>query len=333
MGGNLRLLIFGLLWSIVFVNSSGAAERVRVGYSSITGQRIPFWVAQEAKLFERHGLDVEALYIPSGTTSVQALIAGEVQILSTSGATAVAAALRGADLVLLGSMGVLEYKLLALPNIRSPQELKGKRVGVSRYGSFADISTRRILRYLGLNPEKDVTILQTGLSRATQRVLSMFDGGMDATLAQTDDILVVQLKLGKDVSVLGSLKETGYHATGSDIVTTRRFLRDQAETAKRFLMALCEGIQISRSRKDLVLRILRKQLREQNPRILEAQYQSFVVDTIPRKPYADEAAVRVALEDLERDVPGAKNKNPKDFVDGTLMEAIDRSGFIDRLYK
>jgi hypothetical protein len=66
---------------------------------------------------------------------------------------------------------------------------------------------------------------------------------------------------------------------------------------------------------------------------LEAQYQSFVVDTIPRKPYADEAAVRVALEDLERDVPGAKNKNPKDFVDGTLMEAIDRSGFIDRLYK
>ena len=96
-----------------------AADRVRLGYSSITANRLPLWLGQEAGIFARHGIDTELLLIPSGTTGVQALVAGEVQILSATGATAVAAALRGADVVIIGSLGVIEYKLAALPQIRN----------------------------------------------------------------------------------------------------------------------------------------------------------------------------------------------------------------------
>lgn len=153
---------------------SYAGDRVRLGYSSITANRLPLWLGQEAGIFARHGIDAELLFIPSGTTGVQALVAGEVQILSATGATAVAAALRGADVVIIGSLGVIEYKLAALPQIRTVEALKGKRVGISRFGSFTDFASRRVLRHIGINPEKDVVLLQTGIAGATQRLMAMF---------------------------------------------------------------------------------------------------------------------------------------------------------------
>ena len=154
----------------------------------------------------------------------------------------VAAALRGADVVIIGSLGVIEYKLAALPQIRNTEALKGKRVGISRFGSFTDFASRRVLRHIGLNPEKDVVLLQTGIAGATQRLMAMFNGTMDATLTQVDTILLAQIKLGKEVSVLGGLLETGYRATGGDIMTSRRFLKEKPDVARRFMMAIVEGI-------------------------------------------------------------------------------------------
>jgi ABC-type nitrate/sulfonate/bicarbonate transport system substrate-binding protein len=193
-----------------------AADRVRVGYSSVTANRLPFWLGQAAGIFAGHGIDAELLLIPSGTT-------------------AVAAALRGADVVIIGSLGVIEYKLAALPQIRDTEALKGKRVGISRFGSFTDFASRRVLRHVGLNPEKDVVLLQTGIAGATQRLMAMFNGTMDATLTQVDTILLAQIKLGKEVSVLGSLLETGYRATGADIMTSRRFIKEKPDVARQFL--------------------------------------------------------------------------------------------------
>jgi NitT/TauT family transport system substrate-binding protein len=297
-----------------------AADRLRLGYSSITANRLPLWLGQEAGIFARHGIDAELLLIPSGTTGVQALVAGEVQILSATGATAVAAALRGADVVIIGSLGVIEYKLAALPQIRTAEALKGKRLGISRFGSFTDFASRRVLRHIGLNPEKDVVLLQTGIAGATQRLTAMFSGTMDATLTQVDTILLAQIKLGKEVSVLGGLLETGYRATGADIITSRRFVKEKPDVARRFMMAIVEGIHTARTKKD-------------RARILEAQYRTFVIDTFPTKPYPDEVTVRFSLEELDREFPGAKDKNVSQFIDAGLLKAIDQSGFIDKLYK
>jgi len=317
--------------SLLLVVQSHAADRVRVGYSSITANRLPLWLGQEAGIFSRHSLDCELLLIPSGTTGVQALVAGEVQILSATGTTAVAAALRGADVVIIGSLGVIEYKLVAPPQIRTVEQLKGKRVGISRFGSFTDFGSRRILRHIGLNPEKDVVLVQTGIAGATQRLMAMFSGTMDATMTQVDTIFLAQIKLGKEVQVLGSLKETGYRATGGDIMTSRRYLREKPDVARRFLMAIAEGIHMARTQKDAALRMLGKQLKEIDPRILDAQYRTFVIDAFPVKPYPDEVTVRFSLEELDREFPGAKDKNVSQFVDATVMKAIDQSGFIEKL--
>ena len=246
-----RLAATAWILSIFLLCSQAhAADRVRVGYSSITANRLPLWLGKEAGIFSRHGLDAELLLIPSGTTAVQALIAGEVQILSAAGSTAVAAALRGADIVIIGSLGVIEYKLAAIPTIRTAEQLKGKRVGITRFGSFTDFASRRVLRHIGLNPEKDVVLLQTGIAGATQRLMAMFSGTMDSTLTQVDTIFLAQIKLGKEVQVLGGLKDTGYRATGGDIMSSRRYLKSKPEIAKRFLMAITEGIQMARTQKD-----------------------------------------------------------------------------------
>lgn len=329
----LVLSVLVLLVSLLQSPLGLGADRVRVGYSSITANRLPFWLGQETGIFNRHGIDAELLLIPSGTTAVQALVAGEVQLLTATGTTAVAATLRGADLVIIGSLGVIDYKLVAPPRIRTPEDLKGKRVGITRFGSFTDFGSRRVLRFLGLNPDKDVVLLQTGIAGAAQRLLAMFSGTMDATLTQVDTIFLAQMKWGKEVQILGGLKDTGYRATGGDIMTSRRYLKDKPDIARRFLMAISEGIHLARTRKDLALRMLGRQLKEDDPRILEAQYKSFVIDAFPIKPYPDEVTVRFSLEELEREFPGAKERNVGQFIDAGILKTIDQSGFIDKLYR
>jgi NitT/TauT family transport system substrate-binding protein len=304
-----------------------------VGYSSITANRLPFWLGQEAGIFTRHGLAAELLLIPSGTTAVQSLVAGEVQLLTATGTTAVAATLRGADLAIVGSLGVIDYKLVAPPQIRTPNDLKGKRVGITRFGSFTDFGSRRVLRHIGLNPEKDVVLLQTGIAGAAQRLMAMFSGTMDATLTQIDTIFLAQIKWNKEVQTLGGLKDTGYRATGGDIMASRRYLKEQPDIARRFLMAISEGVHMARTRKELALKMLARQLKEDDPRILEAQYKSFVIDAFPIKPYPDEVTVRFSLEELDREFPGAKDRNVVQFIDASFMKAIDQSGFIDKLYR
>jgi NitT/TauT family transport system substrate-binding protein len=310
-----------------------AADRVRVGYSSITANRLPFWLGQEAGIFARHGLAAELLLIPSGTTAVQSLVAGEVQLLTATGTTAVAATLRGADLAIIGSLGVIDYKLVAPPQIRTPNDLKGKRVGITRFGSFTDFGSRRVLRHIGLNPEKDVILLQTGIAGAAQRLMAMFSGTMDATLTQIDTIFLAQIKWHKEVQTLGGLKDTGYRATGGDIMASRRYLKEQPDIARRFLMAISEGVHMARTRKDLALRMLSRHLKEDDPRILEAQYKSFVIEAFPIKPYPDEVTVRFSLEELDREFPGAKDRKVVQFIDASFMKAIDETGFIDKLYR
>lgn len=260
-------------------------------------------------------------------------MAGEVNLLSATGTAAVAATLRGADLAIVGSLGVIEYKLVAAPNIRTADELKGKRVGITRFGSFTDFGSRRVLRHIGLNPDKDVVLLQTGIAGATQRLMALFSRTMDATLTQVDTIFLAQIKLGKEVRILGSLLETGYRATGADIIASRRFLKDKPEITRRFMMAIAEGIHVARTKKEIALRILGRRLKENDPRILEAQYKTFVLDAFPTKPYPDEVTVRFSLEELEREFPGAKEKSISQFIDASFMKSIDQNGYIDKLYR
>jgi ABC-type nitrate/sulfonate/bicarbonate transport system substrate-binding protein len=308
-----------------------ATPPMHVGYSSINGMRIPLWVGEQAKIFSRHGLDVRVVH--GGAIAPQAFVAGEIQIFSGAPEPVITAALRGADAVVIAGLGSIDFRLVALPNIQTAQQLKGKRVGVSRFGTFTYFAARRIISHLGLDPEKDVTLIQTGSSNSIERVQMLFSGTIDATLAEDYDIRVARIRLGKEMSVIGSLVQTGRQLAGGDLVTTRSYARQNSDGVRRFLMAVIEAVHVSRAQKDLVDKVVSKHFRENDKRILDAVYKTFVVDTFPHKPYPNVAVIEGVLDNLASVIPAAKDKKAADFIDSTFMEEIDRSGFIDGLSK
>ena len=319
------------LAALFFGNPLYAASTVNIGYSSISTNRLPIWVSSEAKLFQKHGLDTKDIHM--GPVAPQALLTGEIQIFSGSAQPLIAAALRGSDIVVIGGLGSQDFSLLAHPSIRTPQDLKGKRIGVSRFGTLTYYATVRMLQHLGLQPDKDVIVLQTGSSRTLDRVNMVLSGTIDATLGQKIDPKLIKVRFGKDLSVLGNLKDAGYYAAGGELVTTKRYLSGNSEVVKRFLMAAIEGIHVTLNQRELALRVLGKYLRENDRTPLEIAYDYFAGEVFSRKPYPRKEAISAILETLEKDFPLANKKNPEDFIDSSFVTALDHSGFIDALYK
>src|SRR6185503_14479553 len=171
-------LIFGLRPSSA---QQDKLERLVISYAGINSGRAPLWIAKELNLFEKHGLDARLVQITAGTTSINALIAGDVDMALTTSSAVVAAVLRDAPLSIVATSGSPAYKLLAHPAITSAAQLKGKVVGSSQLGSGADFAIRKLLPKLGLTPGKDVTVLPTGLSESYKRALLIFQGRIDAT--------------------------------------------------------------------------------------------------------------------------------------------------------
>src|SRR5499425_254077 len=134
-------------------------EPFTISYASVSGTRAPLWIAQDLGLFEKYGLDGNLIYIASGVVSVNALLGGSVDIIAASGSSAVGAAARGAPIVIIASLGHISYKLIALPLIKTIQDLKGKIIGSSRVGAGSDFALQRLLRKLGLTPGKDVQLI------------------------------------------------------------------------------------------------------------------------------------------------------------------------------
>src|SRR5215471_11925718 len=237
----IALLFLACLVSAFGHNSLALAQEAKlepavVSYAGMSGLRGPLWIAKETGLFEKYGLDVRLVQITAGTTSINALIAGDVDMAITTSSAAIAAALRGAPVTIIATGGAPPYKLVAHPSVTSALQLKGKVVGSSQLGSGAGFALRKLLPKLGLTPSKDVTILPTGLSEPIKRMALISQGRIDATLGTIES--VVQFESGgQRLSILADLREIGVYVSGSDIATTREFLRNHPQRAKAFLKA------------------------------------------------------------------------------------------------
>ena len=306
------------------------AEPFTVSYASVSGTRAPLWIANDFGLFRKYGLDVNLIYIPSGVTSVNALLGGSVHIIAASGSSAVGAAARGAPLAIIASLGHIAYKLIARPSITSVEGLRGKLIGSSRIGAGSDFALRRLLLKLGLVPGKDVQLLPTGISESDRRLLMMFQGKMDATLATEDNLLQLDAR-GMKFSVLADLYEAGVYTTGSDIATTRQLIRERPQQLKAFLMALTEGAWYGRTHKDQAIAIYRKYMKIENQKLLESMHKNYLLGTIPVKPYPKEEAIQNDIEDLSHTLPHLRGKKAEQFVDNSLLKSIEDDGFFKRL--
>ena len=325
-----------LLTAVLFLLPAGAGaqekklEPLAVSYASVTGSRAPIWIARELGLFEKYGLDLKLINISSGSTSIQALLGGDIQLVAASGTSAIATAAQGAPVVIVASSGPIAYKLIAHPSITTVQGLKGKIVGSSRAGAGTDFALRQLLPKLGLTPGKDVTVLATGLSESDRRLMLILQGRIDATIGLADNVLLLEMK-GHKLSVLADLLQSGVWTSGSDITTTRAFLKSNPRRVKAFLMAFSEAVWLARTRRELAFNVFRKYMHQDNPRILEATYQTYIVGTIPPKPYPREEAVQSDLDFLAASNHEMKKKKPSDFIDTTLLAEMESEGFFTRL--
>jgi len=322
-------LIFGLLAS-AFITSSAHAQltKLKTSYSALTANMGAYWLAKDTRLFEKHGLDVDVVLIENGTITIQALIAGETDIAMGGGTVAVSSALGGSDLVSISSLeSRLPYGLLAQKEIKTIDQLKGKKHAISRFGSVADLGSRLILQKFGLAPDKDVTLLQIG--GTSTRLAALSKRTVDSTIL-TPEFFLVAKKAGFTILVDPTQYKIDFPQL--EVITTRSFLKSRPDVATRYMRAILEGIHNYKSDREGSIRALSKYLRINDREALEEVYRIYYEIYQPI-PYPSPAAIQTQLTWMAEKDPRAKAAKPEQFIDGTILREIEKSGFVAKLYQ
>jgi NitT/TauT family transport system substrate-binding protein len=295
------------------------------GYSAISGHFAILWVTHEAGLFEKNGLKVEMVLIRSGTTHAQALVAGGTQISQVAGPTALAAGVAGADLVFV-AMVLNTAPFIIYGNVAKLEDLKGKAIGVTRYGSTTDISARFALRKVGLQPDKDVAVIQ--LEDYPGMMASLKAGRIGAAVLAPPFTDYAQKAGYKDIANIASM---GLEFPFSGLAAKKTYLRDHAGIVQRFLRAYVEGIAVFKSNRELTKKAIQKYSGIREPEILESTV-DFYAPKFPRAPYPTINGIKLSLEQIAASDPRAKGAKPEDFMDVRFVKQLDDSGFIKNLY-
>ena len=300
---------------------------IKIAYATTSGIRLPLWIAQEAKLYDKYGLDAKLVNIPSGNTAISALVSGEVDIVSGSGSASIVAAGRGLPVVIVGSFGSTTYKLVANPGVT---DLRGKVVGTSRIGTTTDFALRRALAKLGLTPDRDVKILATGIGEADKRIMLMLQGRMDATIGSPESILAAETQAKVKLEILADLEDMKIYNTVGDLSTRTDSLKTRRELVRSFFMAASEAISLGKKNKPLVQKVIAKQMKVADRRRLDVVYEASIA-RMPSKPYPREEAVQLELESIAFSDPLFKGKKAAEFMDNSIIAELDRKGFFAQL--
>ena len=316
---------------ILLAQFAGAAESqmvpLKVAYATTSGIRLPLWIAEEAKLYDKYKLDAKLINIPSGNTAISALVSGEVDIVSGSGSASIVAAGRGLPVVIVGSFGSTTYKLVANPGVT---DLRGKVVGTSRIGATTDFALRRALSKLGLTPDKDVKILATGIGEADKRIMLMLQGRMDATIGSPESILAAETQTKVKLEIIADLEDMKIYNTVGDLSTRTDVLKNHRDLLRSFFMAASEAIAIGKKNKALTQKVIARQMKVTDRKRLDVIYDASL-GRMPSKPYPREEAVALELESVAFTDPLFKNKKASDFMDGSIIAELDRKGFFAQL--
>lgn len=304
-------------------------QKINVAYSSISGNQVALWVAQDKGFFRKYGLEVQAILIESGTTTAQALVSGEISLAQVAGPAVIQSNLRGADTVIIaGVINTLTFQLYTERGITRPDQFKGKSVAVTRFGSATDFAMRYALDKYGLDPNKDVAILQMGNQPAQLAALEA--GKVQGAMLSAPTSLRAK-KMG--FPMLADLQMLGLEYQHTSITTSRALLKSKPDLVRDFMRAYIEGIHYGKTHRKETLDILAKYLRTDDKEVLEDTYESILLALIPEKPYPTQKGIQVILRELAAKDPIARSAKPEQFVDLTVIKELDSSGFIDRVYK
>ncbi len=315
--------VYFLVWFSQAVAEDKKLERIRVGGGAVGAPQMTMWFAKEANLYEKHGLAVEAIHIPGSSLALQAMLSGELPIIQLGGAASIQANFAGADTVIVATiLKKFLFSIFSRPGIATFAELKGKVFGATRFGTLSDFASRVALEKNGLNPDRDVTMVQTGGQPET--LVALLSGRVQGAALSVPAILRAKKANMRELLDMAQLEAT-IHQNG--VVTTRRYLKTNESTVRRFLRAYIEGAVLAKKDKAFATRVMAKYLGTNDREILDDAYER-VISHLEVPPYPTAEGVAFLLKTLEKSQPKALTAKPEDFIDGRLVRELDQSGFI-----
>jgi NitT/TauT family transport system substrate-binding protein len=324
-----RALLSGILLFILINSPASAADRMRIAYSSISGAYVGIWMAHDAGLFAREGLDDQIIFIPSATQLAQVTVAGDVDIASLGGGPMIAAVLSGADLKIIGNnVNKMIFSVHTKPEVKSIEELRGKRIGVTRFGSSSDVSARYALRKFNLDPNKDVILLQLGQMSSIFGALK--SGAIEAGMVSPPTQFLSE-KIG--FKELVSVTDMDFAYPNPAMAVPGDLIRKKPDLIDRFMRAYVRGIHRARQDREFTIKTLAKYTTVTDTVLLSKTYDFYVGKVVERAPYVNMQGIQNAIDDLARTIPAAKNAKSEQFVDLRFLDRIEKSGLLKELYK
>jgi NitT/TauT family transport system substrate-binding protein len=325
------LLVSVVATAILSMAQAGFAQtkslkKIRVGVPSVSMGNIIIYITKEGRLFEKYGLDADVITMNGSGIASKALISGNIEISPIATPTVISANLAGSDMAILAhTMPGVVHALMVKPEIKKPEELKGKKIAVSSLGSLTDFLVRYIAKKKGLNPDRDVTLIQTGGD--AERIVALKSGVVDGAAMSHPGYGRAQ-RMGFSM-LWDSAKEVNY--PWMEITARKAMVKSDRETIVNYMKAHLGGIALFKRDREFSKKVIKKTLRLDDEELLNESYEIFSKAFIPA-PYPNLAGMKTSYEYVAATRPEVWNHKPEEFADSSFVEELDKSGFIKSLY-
>jgi len=309
--------------------AQASLEKVRLAYSALGGSQATFWIPYEAGIFRKHGLDVELVYVAGGGRAGQVVQSGEVPIGVFTGGAVINANLAGGDLVVVASsMNVMTFVVMTRPEIKRPEDLKGKRIGISRFGSATDFGLRYAEEQWPIKRQRDFTVIQVG--GVTDVYNSLRAGALDAAVVNAELAILGRREGFRELVDIAKL---GINFPTSSAVTTRSFIKRNENTVRKFIRGFVEGVHFAKTHRGPSIKIMQKYLRSSDAAMFDELYEMYIVRNIPRVPRPSRESLKTVLGQMRETDPRVANLKPEQFIDARFFEELEKEGFIQKLWQ
>jgi NitT/TauT family transport system substrate-binding protein len=327
-GRNPRVFANALALALILLSGAEVfAETIKLAYAALSGTQVAAWMAKEGGYLSKYGVEAELIYIPA-VAATQALIAGEIQLAQVTGVSTSGAILAGADVrIVASSLNRIVGSIYARPEIKTPEDLKGKKLGISRFGALSETAVAIFLERFGLKRGTDVAIIQLGA--LPEIVTAMEKGAVEAGFASPPNTSRAK-RLG--MRELFDIDTLGIELQQTCITVTTKYLRERRPVVKSFVQAYGEGLHRFVTDRDFSIRVMKKYLRVDEKEMLDDAY-SFYSQRVQKIPYPTLKGIKFILDSMAESQPRARKVAPESFVDLSLLQEIEQSGFFKQLWK
>ena len=327
MTKRILVTVLCLIALMAWAKPGSARDKLATGYTATSGVFAGLWVAQEGKLFEKYDIDSHPVLIPAASRMVQAMLGGDVAFAGAGGNAAVDATLAGGDFVMVGSLAkVPAFYIMALPEIKSIEDLRGKTVGVTRFGSSTDFTMRYVLKKHGLEPGRDVVLIQTGDIMASATSLST---RLIAAAPLSSPANVRAQEAG--AKILVNMGTAGVYFPHDAWMARRSFISTHEDLVRRFLKAYSEGVRRMHADPALARRAIARYTRATDAKIVDAVYQ-YALDYVDKIPYNTREGIQEVLNQAAAKNPKAKEARAESFYDDRYVKELESAGFYKQLW-